>query len=176
MAAASPSLSSIKSKKSKSDDLEPGTPEVTSVFVSPMAKPLAGKKLHKKIFKAVRKGACTARGCVNWWHCDVWRGAATEAKLLKRGVKEVVKAIRKGSKGLCVLAGDIAPMDVISHIPVFCEENGVAYVFVTSKAELGQSAKTKRPTSCVLLTQESVGKDRLEEVVSEVFKLDHGIA
>lgn len=77
---------------------------------------------------------------------------------------------------LCVLAGDISPMDVISHIPVFCESNGVGFVFVTAKAELGEAAKTKRPTSCVLLTVEGVGKDRLEELCAEVAALDHGIA
>lgn len=34
---------------------------------------------------------------------------------------------------LCIIAGDISPIDVISHLPVFCEENEVPYVFVTSK-------------------------------------------
>lgn len=34
---------------------------------------------------------------------------------------------------LCVIAGDISPIDVISHLPVFCEESEVAYVFVSSK-------------------------------------------
>ncbi len=41
-------------------------------------------------------------------------------KKLKRGVKDVVKSIRKGSKGLCVIAADVSPVDVISHIPVLC--------------------------------------------------------
>jgi len=54
-------------------------------------------------------------------------------KELKRGVKEVIKAIRKGGTGLVVLAGDIYPVDVISHIPVYCEEKGVPCVFVESK-------------------------------------------
>lgn len=80
------------------------------------------------------------------------------------------------SRSLCVLAGDISPMDVISHLPVFCEELGVHYVFVTSKAELGEAAKTKRPTSCVLLTKEAAGADRFAEIVDEVKGLDFGIA
>ncbi len=37
---------------------------------------------------------------------------------------------------LCIIAGDISPIDVISHLPVFCEENEVAYVFVSSKVRL----------------------------------------
>ncbi len=79
-------------------------------------------------------------------------------------------------RSLCVLAGDISPMDVISHLPVFCEELGVNYVFVTSKAELGEAAKTKRPTSCVLLTEEAAGADRFAEIIDEVKGLDFGIA
>ena len=31
-------------------------------------------------------------------------------------------------KGLCVIAGDISPIGVISHLPVFCEENSVPCV------------------------------------------------
>jgi len=67
-------------------------------------------------------------------------------------------------------------MDVISHLPVFCEDLGVSYVFVTSKAELGEAAKTKRPTSCVLMTAESIGADRMSEMVDEIKTLDAGMA
>jgi H/ACA ribonucleoprotein complex subunit 2 len=42
-------------------------------------------------------------------------------------------------------------MDVISHLPVLCEDHAVPYVFVPSKAGLGGAAATKRPTSCVLI-------------------------
>lgn len=42
-------------------------------------------------------------------------------KNLKRGVKDVVKAIRKGAKGIVILAADVSPVDVISHIPILCE-------------------------------------------------------
>lgn len=52
---------------------------------------------------------------------------------------------------LCIIAGDISPIDVISHLPILCEEFGIPYVFVPSKAELGEAAVTKRPTSCVLI-------------------------
>ena len=76
---------------------------------------------------------------------------ASGAKALRRGVKEVVKGLRKGMKGVCIIAGDISPIDVISHLPVFCEESAVPYVYVPSKQDLGAAAMTKRPTSCVLI-------------------------
>ena len=71
---------------------------------------------------------------------------------MRRGVKEVVKAIRKGAGGLCILAGDISPIDVISHIPIMCEDAGIPYIFVPAKDELGGAAGTKRPTSVILVT------------------------
>lgn len=76
---------------------------------------------------------------------------ASKAKHVKRGVKEVVKALRKGDKGVVIIAGDISPGDVISHIPVLCEDSHVPYVFVPSKEDLGSAGATKRPTSCVMV-------------------------
>ncbi|KAI5923061.1 L30e-like protein [Camillea tinctor] len=113
----------------------------------PFAKPLADEKGTKKIMKTVRKAA--------------------KHKTLKRGVKEVVKSLRKSPAagpsntsfpGVVVLAGDISPMDVISHIPVLCEDVNAPYIFVGLRAELGAAGSTKRPTSVVMVTEKRVGK------------------
>ena len=107
---------------------------------------------------------------------------AAAQRTLKRGVKEVVKALRKSQTslpassismstdanaaeikdlplGIVVLAADISPMDVISHIPVLCEDHNIPYIFVTSRAELGMAGMTKRPTSVVMVGREE-GKKR----------------
>ena len=72
-------------------------------------------------------------------------------KLIKRGVKETVKAVRKGSEGVVIIAADISPIDVLSHLPILCEDKSVPYVYVWSRAEVGEACKTKRPTSCVMI-------------------------
>ena len=41
---------------------------------------------------------------------------------------------------------------VIAHVPIFCEEKGVPYIYVPSKEELGAASQTKRPTSIVLVS------------------------
>ncbi len=51
------------------------------------------------------------------------------------------------------MAADVSPVDVISHIPVLCENQGIVYMFVRSRMELGTAAQTKKPTSVVLLTK-----------------------
>lgn len=76
--------------------------------------------------------------------------------------------MRKGEKGVCVIAGDISPIDVISHLPVLCEDNEVPYIFVPSKEALGTAGQTKRPTSCVLI--KAGGDSDQKEKYDEVFK------
>ena len=94
---------------------------------------------------------------------------AAKNKSLKRGVKEVVKSLRKSTPasasgheapGIVVLAADISPMDVLSHLPVLCEDHGVPYIFVTSRAELGAASSTKRPTSVVMVGKDAQGKKK----------------
>eukprot|EP01038_Epipyxis_sp_PR26KG_P010079 gene10079-13545_t len=101
-------------------------------YVSVIAKPLASAKTTKKIHKLVKKG--------------------NQSKIIRRGVKEVVKALKKGEKGFCVIAGDISPIDVITHLPILCEDKQVPYYYVPSKHDLGAAAATKRPTSCILVS------------------------
>ena len=52
---------------------------------------------------------------------------------------------------ICIIAADISPIDVLSHLPILCEEKNVAYIYVKSRAEIGEACKTKRPTSCVFI-------------------------
>jgi hypothetical protein len=53
------------------------------------AQPLANRKLNKKVLKTIKKGDLM----------DLRLTVASQAKELRRGVKEVVKALRKGEKG-----------------------------------------------------------------------------
>jgi H/ACA ribonucleoprotein complex subunit 2 len=54
-------------------------------------------------------------------------------------------------------------MDVISHIPVLCEDVNVPYIFVNSRAELGAAGSTKRPTSVVMVTEKRVGGKKAKD-------------
>ncbi|XP_015059464.1 H/ACA ribonucleoprotein complex subunit 2-like protein [Solanum pennellii] len=120
--------------------------------LAPIAKPLAGKKLNKRIFKLVRRAA--------------------EKKCLKRGVKEVVKSIRRGQKGVCIIAGNISPIDVITHVPILCEDAEIPYIYVSSKEDLANAGATKRPTCCVLV-QTKPAKGELSQEDQEKLKTDY---
>jgi len=139
----------------------------------PFANPLADDKQTKKVLRSVKKAA--------------------KNKTLKRGVKEVVKSVRKlesaapasssvaNPPGVVILAADISPMDVISHIPVLCEDHNIPYLYVTSRAELGAAGNTKRPTSVVMVSREKAkkkgqdmdvdGQEEYKETYADLVKL-----
>jgi len=126
----------------------------------PFAFPLSDDtKEVKKILKTVKKSA--------------------KSKTLRRGVKEVVKALRKSpSSGtdianptaIVVIAADISPMDVISHIPVLCEDHSVPYIYIKSRAQLGEASATKRPTSVVMVSRDKASKKDAKSEDDEEFK------
>ncbi|KIY71422.1 L30e-like protein [Cylindrobasidium torrendii FP15055 ss-10] len=122
--------------------------------LSPLAHPLAQKKLLKKLQKATKK--------------------ASKGRMVKRGVKEVVKGIKKGEKGLLIIAGDISPIDIVSHLPVLAEDAEIPYIFIPSKEELGHYSATKRPTSCIMICptqkRKKVEKDEDEAEFLELYK------
>ena len=137
------------------------TYEERCLAINILASPLASKKSTKRAHKLVRK--------------------ASQSKSLRRGVKELVKGLRKGDKGLAIIAGDVFPIDVISHLPLLLEEHNVPYLFVPSKRDLGAAACTKRPTSCVLIKEnnkkggdgkEMDGKDLFDALVEEAKEYD----
>ncbi|GAA6004216.1 hypothetical protein JCM10207_002487 [Rhodosporidiobolus poonsookiae] len=134
--AASPSKKDRKEKKK--DKEADGEAEVDLATIAEIAKPLAQKKTGKHVLKLVKK--------------------ASKSRHLKRGVKEVVKSLRKGEKGIIVLAGDISPVDILTHIPLLAEEANCPYIWVTSKESLGLASSTKRPTSCVMVAEKSAAR------------------
>ena len=139
-----------KEKKRAAEEDDAGSSKKQRL-VSPIANPLADEKLAKKVLKCVK--------------------AAAKDKLIRRGVKEVVKALKKGEKGLAVIAGDISPVEVIAHVPILCEEKNIAYIYVPAKEELGLASLTKRPTSIVMVRHGAEFADAYAECEKDMRKV-----
>lgn len=147
-----------KSKKEKRDseahengEKEESWEEKTK-FLCAIAKPIATKKLNKRLFKTIRK-------------------ASKQKSCLRKGVREVQKFIRKGERGIVVLAGDVSPLDVFSHIPVLCEESNIPYCFTASKDELGSACGCNRQTCMVMLKTHPDYHEGFDECLTGVKEL-----
>ena len=112
-----------------------------NIHLVPIATPLASDNVEKKLHKIIKQ--------------------AVNDKCLKRGIKDTMKLVKKETdtekmkEWLCVIAGDVTPLDIISHIPAFMEEKGISYIYVKTREQLGKVAGSKHPTTVVLLTPSS---------------------
>jgi H/ACA ribonucleoprotein complex subunit 2 len=116
--------------------------------VNNIAQPLANRKLAKKLYKLVKK-------------------AAADKSTIRQGVVDILKAMRKGEKGIMILAGNVSPIDIYSHIPVLCEDNNIPYVFTPSREHLGLATGHRRP-AIVLMIKRS---DDYGELYDELFEI-----
>ncbi|MCQ2821308.1 MAG: ribosomal L7Ae/L30e/S12e/Gadd45 family protein [archaeon] len=136
--------------------------DMSKLPISKIAKPMASEKLSLKLLNLIQK--------------------LSKYKLIRRGVKEVNKFYRRKeyekSESICVLAGDVSPIDVICHIPILCEKNNVPYIYIPSRQALGIASQTKRPTSVIILIRppednkyyEKFGK--IKQVINEYLKAE----
>jgi H/ACA ribonucleoprotein complex subunit 2 len=154
-------LEATKNKKTLDikDSQDVMTYEQKLPSVSIIAKPLASEKFNKKLLKVVKKAA--------------------KNRDVRRGVKEVIKMIRKQHYkrsphgAFVIFAGNISPIDILTHMPVLCEESNLPYIFVPSKEDLGEAAQTKRPTSCLMILpkKDAPYLDLFNECLKEIQEL-----
>ncbi|KAJ1126324.1 hypothetical protein NDU88_004732 [Pleurodeles waltl] len=142
----------VKVKVEPGEDVAPETPSKNYyelvAHLNPIAKPLAPRKLCKRVYKLIKK--------------------ASKQKQIRRGVKEVQKFINKGEKGIVILAGDTQPIEVYCHFPVMCEDRSIPYVYIPSKLDLGMAAGSKRPTCVLLVKAHEDYQEAFDECMEEV--------
>ena len=102
-------------------------------LVIPIATPLAGHRLTKKI------GGVMTQACND--------------NRLVYGVKDTCKAIRAGKKGILVLGANVTPMDIITHIPGLAEEADMPYIYFPTKEHISAYANRTNPVACCVILE-----------------------
>jgi H/ACA ribonucleoprotein complex subunit 2 len=134
--------------------------EETSLVVTlnPIAQPLADSKLTKRLYKLIKK-------------------SSAKKNKLYRGLKNVQTKIRKefstsgGNKAICVLAGDVTPIDIYCHLPIVCEDRNIPYCFVASKRAIAEALGAKRPCIVALITADEDYQELYDKCYSKVSSL-----
>jgi len=143
-----------KKKAAEGDVTVEGEPEGPSYedklkFVSVIAKPMASKKLAKKIYKVIKKGS-------------------KHKTFVRNGLKDVQARIRKGETGIVVFAGDVTPIEVMCHMPAVCEEKGLTHVYTPSRQDLGTAMGVKRGCLMVMVREHEDYKELYDELKAEI--------
>ena len=97
--------------------------------------------------------------------------AVRDGGKVKKGTNEVTKAVERGEAKMVIMATDVAPPEILAHIPAICKEKNVPFVYVPSKAELGNSIGLEKPTASVAIVDVGKGKALCDEIAEAVKSL-----
>lgn len=89
---------------------------------------------------------------------------ARESGRVAKGTNEVTKQVERGSAKLVVMAEDVSPEEILAHMPLLCEEKGVAYLYVPTKAELGNAAGLGVGTAAIAVVDAGQAAEAIDDL------------
>ena len=104
---------------------------------------------------------------------EALRVAVTSGKV-KKGTNEATKAIERGSSKLIVIAEDVEPPEVVAHLPILCEEQGAAFVFVPTKQELGNSLGIEITSAAAAILDAGDAQHIVDQIIETIAKIKGG--
>ncbi|KAL2888272.1 13 kDa ribonucleoprotein-associated protein [Ceratocystis lukuohia] len=96
--------------------------------------------------------------------------ACHHARQLKKGANEATKTLNRSVSELIVLAADTAPLAILLHLPLLCEDKNVPYIYVGSKTALGRACGVSRAVISVSITSNEGSElaDRIRMIKEKV--------
>jgi len=99
---------------------------------------------------------------------------AAQTGKVRKGTNEATKAIERGISKLIIIAEDVEPPEVVAHLPLICEEQKAAYVFVPSKQELGKALGIEVTSAAAAILDAGDAQHIIDEVVASMAKIKGG--
>jgi len=127
------------------------------MYINSIAKPLASRKLTKKIYKLIKKAS------------------KERTKNVINGLKDVQTRIRKGERGLTIFAGDVYPIEIMCHLPAVCEEKDIPYCYTPSRQDLGVAMSVKRGSIALMIRESADYQELFDEVKGDLKNLPPGV-
>ncbi len=109
------------------------------------------KELSTQIYETVEKARSTGK--------------------IAKGANEVTKQVERGQAKLVVMAEDVSPEELLAHVPLLCDEKGIAYGYVPSKAELGAAAGLPVGTAAIAVMDAGTAGESIEDVAKKTAAL-----
>ncbi len=90
---------------------------------------------------------------------------------IKRGSNEVTKVALRKTAAFVVIAEDVNPPELVNHIPLICDDNGIPYGYVPSQEFLGKEAGMEpgvKAASLALMEVPKAAQEMLDEVLETI--------
>ncbi len=93
---------------------------------------------------------------------------------VRKGTNETTKAVERALAKLVVIAEDVDPPEVVAHLPLLCEEKKIPYIFVPSKAKIGDAIRIEVPAAAACIVTEGEATGLVKEIITRVEQLKRG--
>ena|SRR3989338_4099920 len=93
---------------------------------------------------------------------------AKDGGRVRKGVNETTKSIERKLAQLVVIAEDVTPEEVVVHLPILCEEKGIAYVYLPTKKDLGGAVGIEVGTSAVAVENAGGATEALQGIIKKL--------
>ncbi|TLZ72213.1 MAG: 50S ribosomal protein L7ae [Methanobacteriota archaeon] len=93
---------------------------------------------------------------------------AKESGKIRKGTNEVTKLVERGEAQFVVMAEDVQPEEILAHMPLLCEEKGVAYGYVPSKQELGVACGLGKATASIAVVDAGKAKPMMDDLANKL--------
>ena len=90
---------------------------------------------------------------------------------IRKGTNEVTKVIERKIAQLVYIAEDVNPPEIVMHLPLLCEEQDIAYTFVSTKEELGKAAGLKVGSASIAIVDGGEAKQALKGLSKKLAEL-----
>ncbi|SPJ08823.1 60S ribosomal protein L7ae/L30e, putative [Plasmodium sp. DRC-Itaito] len=169
------SINSDNNKKGKKKSYEKIIEEIKeenkNSYVSKISEPMLKKKYLKNVLKILdyvyyaKLNSSQILKTNN--SLDEEKQKLLKKKLIVIGLTQVIKCIRKGYSGIVLIAIDVFPINIICHLPSFCEQYKIPYTFVTTKNKLAHLCKLKRSITCLFILKPDIHISTFEQTINQ---------
>ncbi len=91
---------------------------------------------------------------------------ARETGFIAKGILETTRAAEKGVAKLVVIAKNVKPKKLISHLPNLCRYKNIPFAFVSQKEDLGKTIGLAIPSATCAVVNEGEAQDLIEQLKS----------
>ncbi len=93
---------------------------------------------------------------------------ARDTGKIKKGTNEVTKAVERGTAQLVVIGGDVDPPEIVAHLPMLCQEKGIAYVFAPTRKQVGEAAGLEVEAAAAAIVDAGGAKSEVQSLAQRI--------
>ena len=93
---------------------------------------------------------------------------ARDTGKIKKGANEATKAVERGTAALVLIGADVAPEEIVMHIPGLADEKEIPFVFINKQADIGAACGLDVGCTAVAIVKVGKGEEIIEDLAGQI--------